>query len=308
MFQQPAESVVLIFSGNTSGSGAIISSKGLVLTNWHVVESEDFVSIIYQPKKSNSVLQSPRVTRGKVIYTDEFRDLALVELLDGLPSDVKPMSFGEASELSIGQDVHAIGHPFSEYWTYTRGYISQIRDNYSWNYETTSHRANVIQTQTPINPGNSGGPLFDNNGKLIGINSFVLNEAEGINFAVSISEILKFLVDAKNGFYSPVSGQDCVGAKLWEGRNLDETADLIEYDRDCDGIVDYIEFRPDDLNEPITVYLDDDQNSVFEGWVRDFDRDGKWDASFWDTNRDGKAEILGIHEMGRILPIAFKAL
>ena len=58
----------------------------------------------------------------------------------------------------------------------------------------------------------------------------------------------------------------------------------------------------------LTVDLDDDWNFVFEGWGRDFDRDGLWGASYWDTDGDGEPEIEGIHEMGGILPVAFKAI
>ena len=78
--------------------------------------------------------------------------------------------------------------------TYTKGVISQIRKSYEWEYdEYNSHRATVIQTQTPINPGNSGGPLISNEGLIIGINSFVQPDTEGIAFAVASVEIQNFL-------------------------------------------------------------------------------------------------------------------
>ena len=104
------------------------------------------------------------------------------------------LKLGNVSNLSVGQDVHAIGHPKGETWTYTKGIISQIRDNYEWRGEDgINHKAKVIQTQTPINPGNSGGPLLDDGGRLVGINSFGLGGSEGLNYALAVDEIQKFL-------------------------------------------------------------------------------------------------------------------
>ena len=62
--------------------------------------------------------------------------------------------------IRVGQDAHAVGHPKGNYWSYTKGYISQIKQNYKWNYQDqTKYNADVIQTQTPINPGNSRRPF-----------------------------------------------------------------------------------------------------------------------------------------------------
>ena len=83
-----------------------------------------------------------------------------------------PLSMGDISKLEVGDDVHAIGHPEGEVWTYTTGTISQIRPKYEWKDENITHSATVIQTQTAINPGNSGGPLLNNKAQVIGINSF----------------------------------------------------------------------------------------------------------------------------------------
>ena len=97
--------------------------------------------------------------------------------------------------LSIGDDVQAIGHPNEMWWTYTRGYVSQFRNNYEWIYEDESFtlNANVIQTQTPITTGNSGGPLFTKRGEILGLNAFGDPEFQSINFAISFDEIESFL-------------------------------------------------------------------------------------------------------------------
>jgi hypothetical protein len=124
-------------------------------------------------------------------------DLALLKMTQPPPS-LSFLALGTASSLNVGQDVHAIGHPHGEVWTYTRGLISQVRANYEWKSEPgISHRANIIQTQTPINPGNSGGPLLDDTGRLIGINSFKA-DGEGLNYAISVDSVREFLAREGN--------------------------------------------------------------------------------------------------------------
>ena len=96
--------------------------------------------------------------------------------------------------LAVGEEAHAIGHPDSELWTYTKGYISQLRPDYQWEYiNGEKMHATVIQIQTPINPGNSGGPLLNKHGNLIGINAFANLDKQLMNFAISVEEIIKFL-------------------------------------------------------------------------------------------------------------------
>jgi S1-C subfamily serine protease len=96
----------------------------------------------------------------------------------------------------------SIGHPRQNDWSLTKGIISQYRRGYVWTYgsadaatsgdPTIKHKANIIQTQTPINPGNSGGPLISDSGTLIGVNT---GKGEGLNFAVSVEDVRKFLAE-----------------------------------------------------------------------------------------------------------------
>ena len=71
--------------------------------------------------------------------------------------------------------------------------VTQIRPSYKWDYEESSHSANIIQHEVPTNPGNSGGPLFNENGMMVGVNSFQKSNSELINFSVSVDEVEKFL-------------------------------------------------------------------------------------------------------------------
>jgi S1-C subfamily serine protease len=137
-----------------------------------------------------------------VAKVDDVTDLALVQIHTP-PKVLVSLPLGDVSTLAVGQDVYAIGHPEGESWTFTKGIISQIRANYAWSTTTgSSHRAKVIQRQTPVNPGNSGGPLLDKNGRLIGINAF-RRQGEGLNYAVSVDVIQAFL---QNPTPSPPAG------------------------------------------------------------------------------------------------------
>jgi S1-C subfamily serine protease len=193
VFQKAASSVVFVLAGKGSvGSGVIISRDGRVLTNWHVVGDDPKPVIVLKPKDS-AELKKELAFLATVIKIDEVADLALLKIVNPPPS-LSFLPLGAASSLNVGQDVHAIGHPEGEVWTYTRGIISQVRANYEWKTEEgISHRATVIQTQTPINPGNSGGPLLDDAARLIGINSFRRISGEGLNYAVSVDTINEFL-------------------------------------------------------------------------------------------------------------------
>lgn len=193
VFQKAASSVVFVLAGkNSVGSGVLISRDGRVLTNWHVVGDDPKPIVVLKPKDS-AELKKELAFQATVIKVDEVADLALLKIVNPPPS-LSFLPLGAASSLNVGQDVHAIGHPQGEVWTYTRGIISQVRANYEWKTEEgITHRANIIQTQTPINPGNSGGPLLDENARVVGINSFRHRSGEGLNYAVSVDTINEFL-------------------------------------------------------------------------------------------------------------------
>ena len=193
VFQKAASAVVFVLAGKDSvGSGVIISRDGRVLTNWHVVGDDPKPVVVLKPKDS-AELKKELAFLATVIKVDEVADLALLKIVNPPPT-LSFLPLGAASSLNVGQDVHAIGHPQGEVWTYTRGIISQIRANYEWKTEEgITHRANIIQTQTPINPGNSGGPLLDENARVVGINSFRHRSGEGLNYAVSVDAINEFL-------------------------------------------------------------------------------------------------------------------
>lgn len=190
-YQKAVPAVVFVATDSGFGSGAIIDTDGHVITNWHVVKDHSKAIVVFKPK-DDAALRKDLAFSARVEKIDQVCDLALLKI-NAPPKAYSLMHLGDSSALSVGQDVHAIGHPSGESWTYTRGIISQIRLNYEWTTsEGVKHRAKVIQTQTPISPGSSGGPLFDNNANLIGINSFRL-KGEGLNYAVAVDAIKELL-------------------------------------------------------------------------------------------------------------------
>lgn len=188
IFNKNFAGVVVILSADGLGSGAIISDSGFVLTNSHVLQgSKEVEVLIYGADSLNEAKHIATVVKDNPI-----KDLALLKIINPKQKlDVIDISIVEPQP---GDEAHAIGHPDGEIWSYTKGYVSQVRYDYTWQYSENSKMfATVLQIQTPINPGSSGGPLLNKHGNLIGINSFAASDLQSMNFAISVEEIIRFL-------------------------------------------------------------------------------------------------------------------
>jgi len=130
LYTKIAPSVVLIVSEDGIGTGSIISDDGLILTNWHVVEDNTEVRIAFMPKGLGADVKESDIADARVIHVQKDKDLALLRILDYNASLPDPLQLGSEQDIRIGLDTHAIGHPNGEFWTYTRGYISQYRPRY----------------------------------------------------------------------------------------------------------------------------------------------------------------------------------
>jgi serine protease DegQ len=156
---------------NSLGSGVIVSSEGLILTNHHVVEAADEIEV---------ALADGRTAPARVVGSDPETDLAVLKLeMSNLPS----ITFAHTESLRVGDVVLAIGNPFGVGQTVTQGIVSALgRSHLGINtFE------NFIQTDAPINPGNSGGALIDTSGNLVGVNSAIYSRSGGsmgIGFAI----------------------------------------------------------------------------------------------------------------------------
>ena len=187
VYDNAVDKVVLIYSEENMGSGVLISERGYVLTNWHVVKDRKEFYVLTLAEGGFD--ENKR--KAEVVKFNETSDLALLKLTT-IPKDLKPIKISKVIP-KVGDSVHAVGHPHGEMWSYSKGYISAHREEYSWKNKNVDFEGDVYQMQTPINPGNSGGPLVNDFGNLIGLNTFVSAQAQGLSYAITGNEIIKFL-------------------------------------------------------------------------------------------------------------------
>lgn len=316
LFKKVAPSVVLIVTKDGLGSGTIIDSKGDILTNWHVIAGYSEVGVILKPVSNKQKISNSDIRRAQVIKIDQIADLALIRLVEA-PANLDPVKFGDDSDINIGADVHAIGHPNGEAWTYTKGIISQYRNEYNWSGGSKSikHSADVIQTQTPINPGNSGGPLLTDNARLVGVNSFKDIKSEGLNFAVSIDNVKTFLA-SNSSRMAPSSSQiasstsdpktKCEMKETYKGKTSDGKGEIVVWDSKCSGKSDLSVTIPFKKSEPMFMEVDRNGDGKIDVTIYSDKRNYKWDISFWDDNFDGKWELVGFHKNGDLKPYRFQ--
>jgi S1-C subfamily serine protease len=313
IYQDYSRSVVLVITRDGIGSGVLIDQSGRIITNWHVLNRNRDVGVIFKPQMEGQSLNKNDLIRATVVKVDEVADLAVLRV-DRIPSGIVPVPLGSIADVVVGADVHAIGHPTGEAWTYTKGVVSQIRQAYNWKTTDSAveHKANVIQTQTPINPGNSGGPLISDTGRLVGINSFMVG-GQGLNFAVSVDELKRFLSSSGNRYASAsgvqqknAASRECKVREIYNHPNKDDTVEIRGYDTDCDGKAELEVHKPYDVRKPISIVIDENKDGHPDQVIIDSDRDGKWDFSLHDTNFDGKWDLIGYHPDGAIKPSRYE--
>ena len=176
--------VVVVRTGDNSLGTGFFVKPDVVLTNWHVVGERKFVEM---------KMYDGQETFGKVLAKDARLDLALVKV----QSRGKPVRFYSDKTVDLGETVEAIGHPKGLEFSITRGVVSSLRKI----ERDGGKEVLFIQTDAPINKGNSGGPLFLR-GKVVGVNTlgWAKHQAEGLNFSVHYSEVLRFIKSYIPGF------------------------------------------------------------------------------------------------------------
>lgn len=183
------------------GSGVIVSDKGFILTNLHVVDT------LFDAFDAEVTLNDGRKVPATVVAWDEASDLAVLHInMDNLT----PIEIGSETDLEVGDIVFAIGYPRNIGQSVSQGIISAISQD-------TEDTPGIIQTDAAINPGNSGGALINAQGKLVGINSSIFSESgnfEGIGFATPAShaisafeEMSEQAIEANAGYLGVITGE-----------------------------------------------------------------------------------------------------
>lgn len=161
-------------TSSSVGSGVCVSQNGYILTNSHVINNCDNITLYLSDKSQAS---------AKIIYEDTVLDLAILKSSKALPY----LNLGDSDEICVGQDVLAVGTPLSLtlVHTFTKGIVSALNRTLKVSNDgKEGYMQNLIQHDASLNPGNSGGPLINAKGEVIGINTLKISSGEGIGFAI----------------------------------------------------------------------------------------------------------------------------
>jgi putative serine protease PepD len=185
--------VVSVRAGSATGSGFAIDQQGHVVTNAHVVEGADDVSL---------VLSTGRTVDASIIGVDTNNDLAVLQVR-GDASGLRALTLGRSSQLRVGDPVLAVGSPLGLEGTVTAGIVSAV--NRQARFGDNGNQQTAIQTDAAINPGNSGGPLVNAAGQVVGVNTAIATLGSGsrsgnigIGFAIPVDRmttIVKSLIN-----------------------------------------------------------------------------------------------------------------
>jgi len=292
IYKNYSKSVFYLYNPDVKamGTGFLVDDSGLVLSNWHVAEKATNMFVWTLPeggdKSIKFLFEKQDYYMASVIATNKKQDLALIKV-SGLPKTIKPVNLGSDDQIEVGDNVYAIGHPISYPWTFSSGMVSQVRENFEWDYDDTfTHTANVIQMQTPISTGNSGGPLFSSEGKVVGVNTLGETQGQNINFAVAVNQVKQFIKD--NPYVAKVNPLNAAMKKEFpkattQDYNNNGTIDTWYIDTNNNGSVDL-------------AFLDDNEDGKVEAVLIDENENGKWEETRVDENQDGTIDYVLLDE------------
>src|SRR5208337_2106089 len=172
---------VMRVPANSLGSGFIIHADGYVVTNNHVIDRAREITV---------ELADGRKLPASLISADADADLAILKINTDKPLPV--LELGDSSDLMIGEPTIAVGNPFGYSHTVSTGIVSALHRDLK-DREGKVSLSELIQTDAAINPGNSGGPLLNAYGQVIGINTAIRGDAQGIGFAIAVSSLRDLL-------------------------------------------------------------------------------------------------------------------
>ena len=212
VYQQDSPGVVAITAttaaGQDKGTGIVLNSEGLILTNDHVVQGATALQVSVNGSSSDS-------HSATLVGEEANNDLALIKV-DPAGLGLKPLTLADSSKVQIGDQVYAIGNPYGLEETLTKGIVSALDREIS--APDGAKITGVIQTDAALNPGNSGGPLLNDQGEVIGVNSQIASDAAsgqgsqpgstGVGFAIStatVAQAVKAIESGKGVSHAPAT-------------------------------------------------------------------------------------------------------
>ena len=264
-----------IMLGGGIGSGSLIDKNGLILTNWHVIKNANQVWVYPYPKDPSKGLQMDKVTDAekflaRVVAKNKKTDLALVQIT-GFSKRITPIPLGIGDKVQTGEKVFAIGHPAFYGWNITDGIIRGIAPNDEWNYgpppkegEEFDHQSNNIIHSAEIEGGSSGGPLFNEKGRIIGINNMGEIGSNNINFAIAVEHAQELIKNKEEPGIKTTVTVEPLTEKILRQK--------------------YPNLQPGDWNE----------NGIIDGWLVDSNNNGIGDTIYADDDEDGLIEYIEI--------------
>lgn len=259
--ERTSEDKVNLYLGERAslGSGVIISEKGFVLTNLHVVDT------LFDAFNAEVTLSDGRKISATVVAWDRASDLAVLHIN---MNDLTPIQTGDESSLEVGDIVFAIGYPRNIGQSVSQGIISALTAN-------ADGSPSIIQTDAAINPGNSGGALINSSGQLIGINSSIFSESgnfEGIGFATPVGhavtvfeEMAEQAIDANAGYLGVITGEalNAQSSQLFFG--VDYIRGMLVESVDEGGAAERAKIQPGDVITQVEEsVVSDGQNIMME--------------------------------------------
>ena len=280
-----------------TGTGSLISSEGLIVTNYHVVENANQVWVYPYEKKFD--LKKSEKFLAIVVATNKVTDLAILKVY-GISKNTRPVPFGNIDKISVGDEVYAIGHPSSLHWSITDGIISNIRKNYD--FEKFGLKADLIQNTAPILGGSSGGPLLNERGQIIGVNT-IGDPSANFNFAVGVNHVRNLLEKVPHSIKLNLDKIKTVNEKELSK----QFTNITPGDYNENGIIDEwsVDTNNNDIND--TLYVDDDEDGRIERIYIDSNENDKWDLIVFDDDLDGKPnrQVIDNDEDGEYDTIAY---
>ncbi|MFW6006614.1 MAG: S1C family serine protease [Bacillota bacterium] len=229
------------------GSGFIVSEDGYIVTNQHVVDNAEKIEVTIKG------IEEP--LEAEMTWSDFYMDLAVLKV--ETEEELTPIELGDSSDIRPGEWAVAIGNPYGFEHTVTVGVVSALGRPIqvpTQNGEVRSYE-NLIQTDAAINPGNSGGPLLDSEGEVIGINTAVSSQGQGIGFAIPVNSVkdivtqLKETGEVKRPWLGINIGD--IDEQVQQYFNLEDTKGAIIMDIQKDSPAEEAELKPYDVVKEI---------------------------------------------------------